>query len=40
LLTKGEREWLNAYHARVHETLAPLVDAETRTWLQTATRAI
>ena len=40
LLTEGEREWLNAYHVRVREMLAPLVDAETRTWLQTATRAI
>ncbi len=40
LLTEEEREWLNAYHARVREMLTPLVDTETRTWLQTATRAI
>ena len=30
LLTDDERAWLNAYHARVRETLTPLVDAETR----------
>ncbi|MGH6890044.1 MAG: aminopeptidase P family protein [Rhizomicrobium sp.] len=40
LLTKGERDWLNAYHARVRETLSPLVDAETKAWLAHATRAL
>ena len=40
LLTAEEKAWLNAYHARVRETLSPLVDAETRSWLQDATRAI
>jgi Xaa-Pro aminopeptidase len=40
LLTSEERDWLNAYHARVRETLSPLVDEETRAWLETATRAI
>ncbi|HTQ14363.1 MAG TPA: aminopeptidase P family protein [Rhizomicrobium sp.] len=40
LLTQGEREWLNAYHATVREKLSPLVDAETRAWLERATRGI
>ncbi|MDE1939882.1 MAG: aminopeptidase P family protein [Alphaproteobacteria bacterium] len=40
LLTADERAWLNAYHARVRETLARLVDPETAAWLETATRAI
>ena len=40
LLTSDERNWLNAYHARVRETLAPVVDSETRAWLVNATRAI
>ncbi len=40
LLTAEERAWLNAYHARVRETLLPLVDEETRPWLEQATRAI
>ncbi|HWD26922.1 MAG TPA: aminopeptidase P family protein [Rhizomicrobium sp.] len=40
MLTDGERQWLNAYHARVRETIAPLVDEETRPWLDHATRAI
>src|SRR5471032_851026 len=40
LLTEAERGWLNAYHARVRETIAPLVEEETRAWLDRATRAI
>jgi Xaa-Pro aminopeptidase len=40
LLSGGERAWLNAYHARVRETILPLVDEETRSWLEHATRAI
>ncbi|HSZ75718.1 MAG TPA: aminopeptidase P family protein [Rhizomicrobium sp.] len=40
LLTEEEIAWLNAYHARVRETLSPLVDEETRHWLVRATRAI
>ncbi len=40
LMTADERDWLNAYHARVRETLSPLVDEETTAWLATATRAI
>ena len=40
MLTSEEKAWLNAYHARVRETLSPLVDAETRSWLESATRAL
>ncbi|MBS0224377.1 MAG: aminopeptidase P family protein [Proteobacteria bacterium] len=40
LLTEPERTWLNAYHRRVRETIAPQVDGETRRWLEQATRAI
>jgi Xaa-Pro aminopeptidase len=40
LLSTDEKSWLNAYHARVRETLLPLVDEETRPWLEQATRAI
>ena len=40
LLTTDERNWLNAYHARVRETLSPSLDAETNVWLMKATRAI
>jgi Xaa-Pro aminopeptidase len=40
LLTDEERDWLNAYHARVRGTLSPQVDEETREWLAHATRAI
>ena len=40
LLTQAERDWLNAYHKRVRETVAPQVDDETRRWLEQATRAI
>ena len=40
LLTAEEAAWLDAYHARVRRTLAPLVDAPTRRWLSTATRRL
>lgn len=40
LLTAAERDWLNAYHARVRETLTPLVDAMTSTWLAEVTQPI
>jgi Xaa-Pro aminopeptidase len=40
LMTAAERDWLNAYHARVRNVIAPLVDEETRKWLEKATRAI
>ena len=38
LLIPEEIRWLDDYHARVARTLAPLLDAETRTWLESATR--
>jgi Xaa-Pro aminopeptidase len=40
LLTEGERAWLNAYHATTREKLWKLVDDETKTWLEKATREI
>jgi Xaa-Pro aminopeptidase len=40
LLDPDERAWLNAYHARVAETLAPLVDAETGRWLKAACQPV
>jgi Xaa-Pro aminopeptidase len=40
LLSPAEIAWLNDYHAKVRAEIGPLVDAETRIWLQQATRAI
>ena len=40
LLARDERAWLNAYHARVHKALSPLVTPATRKWLAAATKAI
>ena len=40
LMTADEVAWLDAYHARVRETLLPLVDADTQAWLQEATRPL
>ena len=40
LLDQEEIAWLNAYHARVRETLTPLVDPETTRWLANATQPI
>jgi Xaa-Pro aminopeptidase len=40
LLDEDEIAWLDAYHARVRETLTPLVDAETARWLAAVTEPI
>jgi Xaa-Pro aminopeptidase len=40
LLTAEEIAWIDAYHARVADTLAPLADADTRAWLGRATRSL
>jgi Xaa-Pro aminopeptidase len=38
MLTERERHWLDSYHARVRAMLSPLVDAETRAWVEQATQ--
>ena len=40
LLTAAELAWLNAYHARVRQTLTPQIDAKTAAWLAEATQAV
>jgi Xaa-Pro aminopeptidase len=40
LMTAAEIAWLNAYHARVRETITPFVDGATADWLKEATRVI
>ncbi|MEJ1161575.1 aminopeptidase P family protein [Prosthecomicrobium sp. N25] len=40
LLTRAELQWLDAYHARVLAEVGPLVDAETRAFLEEATRGL
>ncbi len=40
LLTAEEKAWLNGYHRRVYEIIAPEVDAETAAWLREATAEI
>ncbi|WBU65743.1 aminopeptidase P family protein [Paracoccus aerodenitrificans] len=37
MLSPAERDWLNAYHAQVLAKIGPLVDEDTRTWLEKAT---
>lgn len=39
-MTRQERDWLNAYHACVYETLSPCMEEEEREWLQKYTRKI
>ena len=39
-LSRDERDWLNAYHARVRESLGAIVDGRTAAWLEDATRSI
>ncbi|QUS54850.1 aminopeptidase P family protein [Pseudovibrio brasiliensis] len=40
LLSEFELNWLNAYHARVRELVGPLLDDETKAWLEEATRPV
>ena len=40
MLDRDERAWLNAYHARVREVLAPKLDAEAASWLTEATAPV
>ena len=40
MLSDEERAWINAYHARVFETLSPNLDQTARDWLQRATEPI
>ena len=40
LLTEMERRWLNNYHARVRQTLTPLLPNEAADWLARETRSI
>ena len=40
LLTAQERDWLNAYHARVRKTLSTLIPGDIKEWFENATRAI
>jgi Xaa-Pro aminopeptidase len=40
MLDQSERDWLNSYHRRVFETLAPQLDDGTRDWLKHATQPV
>ncbi len=40
MLSPDERQWLDRYHARVRAEISPLVDPETRVWLDAATASI
>ena len=40
IMTAPEIAWLDAYHASVRDKLSPLVDEETRAWLDQATRPL
>jgi Xaa-Pro aminopeptidase len=40
MMSAEEIAWLDDYHARVRETLSPLVDQQTRAWLEAATKPL
>ena len=40
MLTREERDWLDAYHARVREEIGPMVDGEVLSWLERATEPL
>ncbi len=37
MLTKDERDWLDAYHARVRDAIGPQLDGDAKAWLELAT---
>ncbi len=40
LLTQDELDWLNDYHAEVYRKISPHLDADTKQWLEAATRPL
>jgi Xaa-Pro aminopeptidase len=40
LLSGAERDWLNAFHAKVWDEISPLVEGDVKEWLRSATTAI
>jgi Xaa-Pro aminopeptidase len=40
LLTPAERQWLDAYHARVRAEIGPQLDDDGRAWLAAATAPV
>ena len=40
MLSAGERDWLNAYHAEVRDRIGPRVSAEARDWMLALTQPI
>jgi Xaa-Pro aminopeptidase len=40
LLDEGERDWLNAYHQRVHREISPFLNEAERHWLDNACRPV
>jgi Xaa-Pro aminopeptidase len=39
-LSQSERDWLNAYHARVYDILAPSLAPADQAWLRQATQKL
>ncbi|MFK7938903.1 MAG: aminopeptidase P family protein [Roseovarius sp.] len=40
LMSDGERDWLNTYHATCRDKIGPLLSAQAQTWITQATRPI
>lgn len=40
LLSAAERDWLNAYHARVRQDLSPHLQGKDANWLEMATAPV
>ena len=40
LLDRDEELWIDRYHARVRDTVGPLVEPDVRAWLEEATRPL
>ncbi|MBR3756010.1 MAG: aminopeptidase P family protein [Firmicutes bacterium] len=39
-LTEDERNWINDYHAKVYDKIAPLISVESKNWLYEATKKL
>jgi len=40
LLSDGELQWLNAYHAKTYGALSPFMNEEEKAWLREETKAL
>jgi len=40
ILSEKEKDWINAYHAKVYEKLSPILDQDLASWLKEKTQPL